>query len=318
MHRVLITGACGLIGSHLAESLTRDGIPVVGLDDLSLGTLQNVAGLKGFTLVRGSVLDEAAVARAAEGCGTIVHLAARKIPRYGDRLETLRVNSFGAQIVLAHAAKIGARMLIASTSDVYGMNPDVPFTEDSFSVIGPPTVPRWSYALSKLYNEQLALAHAQESGLRVTILRFFGTYGPRQHLSWRAGPQSVFVSQALKGEPLTVHGDGDQTRCFIYIDDLIASVRRLMDCDAAAGEAVNIGTPEETTIRAMAELIWRLVRPDPPRITLVPYEQFGRYQDVRRRVPDIGKLVRLTGFTPAIPLEEGLRRTIAWQRTVVG
>ena len=316
MNRVLVTGACGLIGSHLADSLTRDGVAVVGFDDLSFGTLENVSGLPNFTLARGSVLDEAAVARAADGCDAIVHLAARKIPRYGDRLDTLRVNSLGAQIVLAEAARRGARTMIASTSDVYGMNADVPFSEESFSVIGPPTVPRWSYALSKLYNEQLALAYAQEAGLRVTILRFFGTYGPRHHLSWRAGPQSVFISQSLRGEPLTVHGDGRQTRCFIYIDDLIASVRRLMDADASAGEAVNIGTTEETTIHAMAEMIWRLVRGDAPRITQVPYEQFGKYQDVRRRVPDIGKLVKLTGFTPSISLEEGLRRTIAWQRTV--
>lgn len=316
MNRVLVTGACGLIGSHLSASLCRDGVSVVGLDDLSFGTLESVADLPGFTLVRGSVLDEAAVARAADGCDAVVHLAARKIPRYGDRLETLRVNSLGAQNVLAEAVRRRARTLIASTSDVYGMNDEVPFSEDSFSVIGPPTVPRWSYALSKLYNEQLALAHAQESGLRVTILRFFGTYGPRHHLSWRAGPQSVFISAALRGEPLTVHGDGLQTRCFIYIDDLIESVRRLLACDAAAGEVVNVGTTEETTILAMAELVWRLVRGGPPRIEMVPYAQFGRYQDVRRRVPDIGKLAALTGFTPSISLEEGLRRTIAWQRTV--
>jgi UDP-glucose 4-epimerase len=197
----MVTGACGLIGSHVAESLARDGVPVRGFDDLSVGSLENVAGLPGFELVRGDVLNESDVSRAMEGCDVVVHLAARKIPRYGDRLITLRVNSVGAQVVLAEAARRGARTFIASTSDVYWMNPDMPINEESSCVIGPPTVPRWSYALSKLYNEQLALAHAQESGLRVTVMRFFGTYGPGTTCRGAPARSRCSSRRRLRGSP---------------------------------------------------------------------------------------------------------------------
>jgi UDP-glucose 4-epimerase len=316
--KVALTGAAGFIGSNLAERLVGRGDDVHGIDDLSHGSLENLASLRGhprFRLAQASILDAAAMDGVAEGADVVVHLAAGKIPRYGDAMDTLVTNGEGGLRVLrACRDRKVRRMVLASTSDCYGRNPQVPFSEDSASVIGSPRVRRWSYAVSKMFEEQALFAFTERHGLEGVALRLFGGYGPRQNLTWWGGPQAVFIGAALKGQPLEVHGTGRQTRSFTYVDDLVDAFVRAIDAPAAAGEMINVGSDREITILDLARLVWRLVREDEPRIELVPFASFGRYEDVERRVPDNRKAARLLGHVPAVTLEEGLPRTIAWQR----
>ena len=320
--KVTVTGVAGFIGSNLAERLLARGDSVHGIDDLSHGSLENLASVTGhplFRLTRASILDQEAMDAVAEGADAVVHLAAGKIPRYGDAMDTLVTNAEGGLRVLrACRDRKVRRMVLASTSDCYGRNPDVPFSEDSVSVIGSPRVRRWSYAVSKMFEEQALFAFVERHGLEGVALRLFGGYGPRQNLTWWGGPQSVFIGAALKGEALEVHGTGRQTRSFTYVDDLVDGFVRALDVPAAAGEMINIGNDREITIEELARMIWRLVRDDEPRIERVAFASFGRYEDVERRIPDNRKAAKLLGHVPAVPLEEGLPRTIAWQRDAMG
>jgi len=316
--KVALTGAAGFIGSNLAERLVARGDEVHGIDDLSHGSLENLAALAGhprFRLAQASILDAGAMDAVADGAEVVVHLAAGKIPRYGDAMDTLVTNGEGGLRVLrACRDRKVRRMVLASTSDCYGRNPEVPFSEDSVSVIGSPRVRRWSYAVSKMFEEQALFAFTERHGLEGVALRLFGGYGPRQNLTWWGGPQSVFIGAALKGQPLEVHGSGLQTRSFTYVDDLVDAFVRAVDVPTAAGEMINVGNDREITILDLARLVWRLVREDEPKIALVPFASFGRYEDVERRVPDNRKAARLLGHVPAVTLEDGLPRTIAWQR----
>ena len=316
--KIAITGVAGFIGSNLAERLLARGDEIVGLDDLSHGTRDNLAAFEGnprFHFQLGSILDPEAMARLADGAETMVHLAAGKIPRYGDALDTLVTNGEGGMGVLRAcvAAKV-RRMVLASTSDCYGRNPDVPFSEESVSVIGSPHVRRWSYAVSKMFEEQALFAFRERFGLEGVALRLFGGYGPRQNMTWWGGPQSVFIGAALKGEELEVHGTGRQTRSFTYVSDLVEGFVRAVDTPEADGQMLNVGYDREISIVDLARLVWRLVREDEPRVKLVPLATFGRYEDVERRIPDNRLAARVLGHTPSVPLEEGLVRTIAWQR----
>lgn len=317
--RILVTGAAGFIGSNLAAELVHRGHTVVGYDNLSQGSLLNVAALTGrpgFELREADIRDADALLRAARGCEAIVHLAAYKIPRYGDAYETLMINGLGSEIVAKTAARTGAKVVAASTSDVYGKNPDVPFSEDMDSVIGSPTVKRWAYAVSKMFEEQLLLACHERFGVDVVLLRLFGGYGPNQNRTWWGGPQAVFIENALDGEPLPLHGDGGQTRSFTYVSDHVAGIVAAVESSRADNQVLNLGAVEEISIRSLAELVWRLVHGDgaSPRFEAIPYETFGRYEDVRRRVPDVTRARDLLGFEPRVDLETGLRRTIDWQR----
>ena len=316
--KVALTGAAGFIGSNLAERLVARGDEVHGIDDLSHGSLENLAALAGhprFRLAQASILDAGAMDAVADGADVVVHLAAGKIPRYGDAMDTLVTNGEGGLRVLrACRDRKVRRMVLASTSDCYGRNPEVPFSEESASVIGSPRVRRWSYAVSKMFEEQALFAFTERHGLEGVALRLFGGYGPRQNVTWWGGPQSVFIGAALKGQPLEVHGSGLQTRSFTYVDDLVDAFVRAVDVPTAAGEMINVGNDREITILDLARLVWRLVREDEPKIALVPFASFGRYEDVERRVPDNRKAARLLGHVPAVTLEDGLPRTIAWQR----
>jgi UDP-glucose 4-epimerase len=316
--KIAITGVAGFVGSNLAERLIARGDEVHGIDDLSHGSLENlepVLSQPRFRFLKGTILDRAAVETVAEGATAVIHLAAGKIPRYGDALDTLVTNGEGGLTVLrACQARAVRRMVLASTSDCYGRNPEVPFSEESVSVIGTPLVRRWSYAVSKMFEEQALLAFRERYGLQAVILRLFGGYGPRQNLTWWGGPQSVFIGAALKGEELTVHGTGRQTRSFTYVDDMVEAFVRAVDVPAADGEMLNVGNDREISILDLARLIWGLVRDDEPRMKLVPFETFGRYEDVERRIPDVRKTARVLRFIPAVALEDGLPRTIAWQR----
>jgi len=316
--RIAITGAAGFVGSNLTERLLRDGHEVAGIDDLSHGSLENLGAAvdhERFRFVRGSILEAGALDDAFAGAEVVVHLAAGKIPRYGDALDTLVTNGEGGLGVLRACQRLGARRLVlASTSDCYGRNPDVPFSEESVSVIGSPHVRRWSYAVSKMFEEQALFAFRERHGLEGVALRLFGGYGPRQNLTWWGGPQSVFIAAALRGEELEVHGTGRQTRSFTYVDDMVEGFVRAVEVPEADGELLNVGNDREIAIEDLARMIWTMVRDDEPRVRLVPLATFGRYEDVERRIPDNRRATRVLGCTPAVHLEVGLPRTIAWQR----
>ena len=317
---VLVTGAAGFLGSNLCRVLVQAGHAVRGVDNLSQSTMLNVEPLLAesrFRFAREDVRDEAAMLREAEGASAIVHLAAFKIPRYGNALDTLLVNAHGTESMLKAAAAAKARLVFASTSDVYGKNPRLPFAETDDLYLGETSVKRWAYATSKILDEHLCFAYQQERGVPVTILRFFGSYGPGQNRTWWGGPQSVFIDAALRGQEMDVHGDGQQTRSFTYVDDTVDGIVRAMFSERAMGGIFNIGDTKPVTIHALAEMVWRLAGTGAPKIRRVSYQAFGRYEDVRARVPEIGKARDILGFEPRIGLEEGLRRTIDWQRSVM-
>lgn len=315
---VLITGAAGFIGSNLAIELLKQGYQVIGLDNLSQGSLNNlksVSNHKNFHFIKVDILDSNSFINIPFKVEVIFHLAAFKIPRYTDALETLRVNAFGTDNVAQFAIKEKAHLVAASTSDVYGKSFEVPFHEEADSIIGNPTIKRWAYAISKMFDEQLLFAYQQRYGLEVTLVRFFGGYGPHQHLSWWGGPQSVFIEAALKKRPMEIHGDGKQSRTFTYISDHVNGLIKILESPNSRNQVFNLGSFEEITILDLAKKIWSLIRGDNEvPLQFIPYEQFGKYEDVRRRVPNISKSQQLLNYIPQVSLEEGLIKTIAWQR----
>jgi UDP-glucose 4-epimerase len=313
--RALVTGGAGFIGSHLTEALLRAGEEVVVLDDLSTGRLENLRAVEGdgrLSVTIGSVTDQGVVEKLVRECDLVLHLAAA----VGVRLilerpvETIETNIAGASIVLRAAAGRGVPVVLASTSEVYGKSDRVPLSEDDDRVLGPTTKSRWSYACAKAIDEFLGLAYGREHGLPVVIVRYFNTVGPRQ--TGRYGmvvPR--FVRQALDGEPLTVYGDGRQSRCFTDVEDAVRATLALVGTPAAIGEVVNIGTPHEVTIGELAERVRALAGSRSP-IAHVPYDEAYQpgFEDLRRRVPDLRKVERLTGYRPRVSLDETLLRVI--------
>lgn len=320
--KIGITGAAGFIGSNLTDALLARNHSVIGIDNLSMGSLRNIDHLQkcaSFQFHKLDVRDLEPMRSALRDVDCLVHLAAYKIPRYGNAIETLEINSMGGRNVLEIAREGRRRVVLASTSDIYGKNAAVPFREDADSLIGPTTVRRWSYAVSKLFDEHMALAYESSYGVPVTILRFFGSYGPRQHLSWWGGPQSVFISAILKDEPIEIHGDGTQTRSFTYIEDLVDGIVRAAEYDQESAAIFNLGNTQEVTILELAKLIFELCATgNEMRLKLVPYSSLGaNYEDVLRRIPDITRAESRLGFHPRIGLKEGLTRTIAWQSSLM-
>jgi len=316
--RLGVTGAAGFIGSHLCERLLGEGNEVVGVDDLSYGSMANMSSFlndSGFTFHQFDCSQVPQLRAAFDGCDAILHLAAKKIPRFGGVVSTLEVNVGGAHAACQAALALDADLVMTSTSDVYGMA-EPPFREDGELVLGPSTTKRWSYAVSKLYDEHLALALATEEGLRVTIVRLFNAYGPRNHPSWWGGPTTAFTEALLDGEPMEIHGDGQQTRTFTYVTDTVDGFVRALERKESRGEIVNVGSSATATILEIARLVQQnLGIPEPLRAHFVPYESLpGNYQDVRHRVPDTTKAQKLLGFEATVGLEDGLRETIAWHR----
>lgn len=323
MKVVLITGAAGFLGSHLTDEMLRRGYRVIGFDNLSQGNLSNLEQARlypGFSFYQGDVCDMSDIQKASVGrLDMILHLAAYKIPRYGNTTQTLLVNSQGTHNLLRLASERNARFLITSTSDVYGKNPKIPFAEDDDLVLGPSTVARWAYAASKLFDEHLTLAMSEEEGFSATAVRIFGSYGPRQHLSWWGGPQSVFIDAILKNQAIPIHGDGLQTRSFTFVEDTVRGIADAAESAVLDGEILNVGNDVEITILQLAETIHRLTGvPWPLRVQMLRYNDISgkKYEDVRRRVPDLCKAKRTIGFNPVFSLEEGLLKTIEWQRSV--
>lgn len=320
--KILVTGVAGFLGSHLLDKLIAQGHEVVGIDNLSMGKLENIShhfADKGFQFLQKDITEPATFSSLEKNFDCIVHLAAFKIPRYGKAIDTLKINYQGTENILELAREIGCKCVLASTSDVYGCNPKLPFSEDSNSVIGSSKVARWSYAVSKLFDEHLAFAYQDSYGIPVVILRFFGSYGPRHHLSWWGGPQSVFIEQILSDREITIHGDGLQTRSFTYVSDTVAGIYAATVKPEANGEIFNIGSNHEITILDLAKKIKQLANtPNELKLKFVPYESFtgGKYEDVRRRVPDSSHCEKVLGVKASVSLEEGLARTIEWHRSL--
>lgn len=319
--KFLVTGAAGFLGSNLIERTLVDGHEVVGIDNLSMGRIENLTDQltsRSFRFLQRDVTDPATFRDLATDFDCIVHLAAFKIPRYGKAIDTLKINYQGTETALEFARRLGCKIVLASTSDVYGRNPVLPFSEERTDhVIGSSKSPRWAYAVSKLFDEHLGLAYQDAYGFPVVLLRFFGSYGPRQNTTWWGGPQSVFIDCVLNGKPIPVHGDGSQTRSFTYVSDTVEGIYQSMLREAANGEIINIGNTEEITILDLAQRIHRLAGgAGSARIDFIPYESFtGRkYEDVMRRVPDTSLCERLLGVKARVGIDDGLRRTIEWQR----
>lgn len=307
--KALVTGAAGFIGSHLVDALVVAGHDVVGLDDLSTGRQANLAGALRcgrFRLVEGSILDGSLVDELTDGVDTVFHLAAA-VGAFVIRdrtLESLRTNIHGTEHVVEAAARHGATLLVASTSEIYGKNTTVGLREDDDRVIGSPLRSRWSYAEAKAVDESLVDAYVRERGLDAVIVRLFNTVGPRQ--TGRYGmviPR--FVRQALAGEPLTVFGTGDQIRCFCHVHDVVPALLRLVRCRRAVGRAVNLGGAEQVSIGDLATRVIELTG-SASGITRTPYEQvYGSgYEDMRRRVPDTTLARELVGFEPVRTLTD--------------
>ncbi|MES2352819.1 MAG: GDP-mannose 4,6-dehydratase [Pseudomonadota bacterium] len=323
VQNILITGVAGFLGSHLLDRVLAAGHRVVGMDNLSMGSLANIEHQlhePRFRFLQRDVTQASSFLDLKDQpFDCIAHLAAFKIPRYGKAIDTLRINYQGTDQILQFAVSSRCKCVLASTSDVYGQNPKLPFNEDDDSVIGSSKVARWSYAVSKLFDEHLAFAYQDSYGIPVTLLRFFGSYGPRQHLSWWSGPQSVFIEAALRAQPIPVHGDGLQTRSFTYVTDTVEGIYAAMMQPAANGEIFNIGSTHEITILDLAKMVHLLSGAQgEANIKFIPYESFTgkRYDDVRRRVPDVSHCQRILGVSAKVSLEEGLLRTIDWQRRV--
>jgi UDP-glucose 4-epimerase len=318
MARIIVTGAAGFIGSNLSKRLLAEGHQVIGIDNLSFG---NTGNLKDCLTSRAFSFIEADIRRCATldavHGDVVVHLASQKIPRYTNALVTLDDNAVMTECVVEKCLKDRIKLVFASTSDIYGKNPEVPYHEQSNIVLGPTTVKRWAYALSKIHSEHYIIAQQAEHGLEYTIMRFFGSYGPNQNRTWWGGPQAVFIQNILEGKPLELHGDGCQTRTFTYVDDTVEGIVKCIFKAEASNEIFNIANHanEEIAIKDLAVLIWKLMKgpAGKPDIMYIPYETFGQYEDVRRRVPDIKKIVDRLGFNPGFSLEEGLARTVAWQ-----
>ena len=317
--RALITGGAGFIGSHLSEALLGSGHDVLILDNLSTGSIDNVSHLKGrpgFEYFIDTVENEPLLAELIDRSDVVFHFAAAVGVKLivEQPVHTIETNVHGTEVVLKHANKKKKLVVIASTSEVYGKSEDVPFREDSDLVMGPTPKHRWAYACSKAIDEFLALAYWKERKLPIIIVRFFNTVGPRQ--TGRYGMVIPnFVRQALAGEPITVFGDGNQSRAFTHVSDVVGALIKLVSEPRAIGQVINIGTTEEITIRALADRVRTLSRSQSP-IKLVPYDEAyeSGFEDMPRRLPDLTKIRELIGYSPAHTLDDILAQVIEYFR----
>lgn len=317
--RALVTGGAGVIGSHLVDALLARGWSVVALDDLSIGEANRLADASrhpSFKLVVGDILDEALVERLVEASDGIFHLAAVVGVHHvlADPLRALKVNVRGAEVVLDACFRLDRRMVLASSSEIFGKSDKVPFHEESDRVLGPTSIPRWGYATAKALDEHLLYAYASQ-GLRGAIVRYSGNYGPRLDPRGYGSVVARFVDQALHGVPLTVHGSGRQTRCFTYVSDSVEGTIRAGEVDAAIGRSFNLGSDEEITIEDLAQVMLELTGAQSG-IEYVPYERaYGsRFEDTPRRVIDPTRSREILGYRPAVPLRDGLKRTVEWAK----
>lgn len=317
--KALITGGAGFIGSHLAERLLQTGHEVVALDDLSTGSLSNIEGIlenPRFRFVYDDVRSSETVHLLIEPCDVVFHLAAAVgVQLIVDQpVHTIETNIHGTEVVLAVANKFRKKIILASSSEVYGKSEKVPFREDDDTVLGSTRFSRWSYACSKAIDEFLGLAYHQQFGLPVVVVRFFNTVGPRQTGTYgMVVPR--FVERAIKNEPLLIYGTGKQSRCFAYVGDVIDGVISLMDVPEAAGRVYNIGSTEEISIEALADKIIEMTGSQSEKRFISYEEAYGRsFDDMMRRVPSLDRVRETVGFKPKTTLKETLDHIIREKR----
>jgi UDP-glucose 4-epimerase len=324
---VLVTGGAGFIGSHMCERLLELGQDVIAIDNLSTGRLENINHLRSvehklnhphFQFVRETIINPLVLDRLASQAHTIIHLAAAVGVKLiiQDPVHTIQTNIMGTEAILDAANRYGCKVLLASTSEVYGKGVKVPFQEDDDRLMGSTTHSRWAYAASKAVDEFLGLAYCHQYGLPVIIARLFNTIGPRQTGQYgMVVPR--FIRQALKAEPLTVYGDGQQSRCFADVRDVVDAIARLATCPQAVGQVFNIGATQEITILELAQRVIALTGSH-SEIKFVPYSEAYApgFDDMRRRVPSLEKIEQLIGYRPQNSLDDTLLRVIVYERTV--
>jgi UDP-glucose 4-epimerase len=312
---ILITGGAGFIGSHLAEAALARGHAVIVVDDLSTGSLDNLAAVRGrpdFQFVRESVRNVPTMTALVDRCDAIFHLAAAVGVQLivDEPVHTIETNIHGTEVVLDLANKFGRKVLVASTSEVYGKNTKMPFSEDDDTTLGSTRFTRWSYACSKMVDEFLAKAYHDQFGLPSVICRFFNTIGPRQTGQYgMVVPR--FVRRALRGEPLEIYGTGQQSRCFCNVADVVEAILKLIDCPQAVGQVINLGNEESITMEALADKILAMTGSQSAKRRLTYEEAYGRpFDDMLVRKPDLSKVRRLIGYQPKFTLEQTLRQII--------
>ena len=312
--RFLITGGAGFLGSHLTDALLARGDEVAVLDEASDLKVRHHMGNARFSYTRGSVLDREAVERLVSRSDVVYHMAAMVgVDHYlGDPYRVLDVNINGTQNVLAAAFKEKKKVVFSSTSEVYGKSPAVPFVEDGDRVLGSTKIDRWCYSTSKAVGEHFCFAY-EKRGLPAVVLRYFNVYGPRLDRPDAGRVMAIFFGQLMRGAPLTVIGDGRQTRCFTYVDDAIRATVAAGLKKEAVGHVINVGSEEETSINVLAEKMIRLSALPSPVVFVPEAEIYGKgYEDIRRRVPDVRKMREILGVTARVGLKEGLQRTLEW------
>lgn len=320
--KILITGVAGFLGSNLSRVLLKKGHTILGVDDLSVGNYEYVRniGMDGITIQELSTLNiskqymvfndsrkeqDWCITSMVSNIDLIIHLASRKIPREGNPDRVLKENALGIMKVIEIAKKFDSKIIYLSSSEIYGANCHT--YEAAHSIFPDPKNPRWSYGLSKLWSENYL--HGTE-GVRFNIIRLFANYGPYNCRHWRAGPIPVFIEQILNNKPLTING-GQQTRCFMYVDDAVRAILKIIERDDIDGETYNIGNPnEETTVQGLAYMISRLMGVDDPGF------KFSKSCEIQSRKPEIGKAMLELGFIPQVQLEEGLNKTIEWHKQI--
>ncbi len=316
MKRILVTGVAGMIGSHFLDELLKKKYNVIGLDNLSYGSIDNIKhNLQdpNFKFYNVDVTDLEALKILGKDIDIIVHLAAfKKIGEKDLSMPTFKINGKGTENVFEVAKMWGCKVVFASTSDVYGMSPDLPLNEDGDLLLGPSMIKRWSYAVSKLYGEQLAFAYYHDHKVPVVVIRYFGGFSPRSSFAWSGGHVPIFIRAIMNNEEIIVHGDGSQTRSMGFVSDLVNGTMLALESEKAIGEIINIGNDEELSVIDTAKLIHEIAQTGKElKIKFVPMsEVFGKYKDIMRRIPDLTKAKNILGYEPKTRLKTAIIETI--------
>jgi UDP-glucose 4-epimerase len=316
MQKVLITGVAGMIGSHLLDELLKKDYNVVGIDNFTYGNIVNIKhnlNNPNFRFYRVDVTDYETLKILGRDINTIIHLAAfKKISEKDEAMPTFSINGKGTENIFNVAKMWGCKVIFASTSDVYGMSSDLPLKEDGDILLGPSMIKRWSYAVSKLYGEQLSYAYYNDYNVPIVIIRYFGGFSPRSSFAWSGGHIPIFIRAILNEEEVIVHGDGSQTRSMGYVYDLVRGTILAMEEKKAIGEIINIGNNEELSVLDTAKLIHKIAQTGKElKIKFVPMsEVFGKYKDIMRRIPDLTKAKNILGYEPQFKLHDAIINTI--------
>lgn len=316
MKNILITGVAGMIGSHLLDEMLKLNYNIIGIDNLSYGNLVNIQhnlDHPNFKFYNVDINDFETLKILGRDIDTIIHLAAyKKIGEKDLAMPTFQINCKGTEQIFEVAKMWGSKVIFASTSDVYGMSPDLPLNEDGDLLLGPSMIKRWSYAVSKLYGEQLAFAYYHDYNVPIVVIRYFGGFSPRSSFAWSGGHVPIFIRAVLEDKELIVHGDGTQTRSMGFVSDLVRGTILALENDEAVGEIINIGNDEELSIIDTAEMIYQIAATgNDKKIKFVPMsEVFGKYKDIMRRIPDLSKAKRILGYAPKVKLEDAIKATI--------